>query len=530
MSTPLNPPQAKPRFSEKRGVDHEAEELAALVAFDERLREGIDVLTTGDGGELRLPEQALTDCLRWIEEVWPRSGNSSTRRFLPLKVGRFEIERVLGQGGFGIVYLARDPLLGRKVALKVPRLHAQASEPLRERFRREARATAALEHPNIVLIHETGEVGPLCYIAFAYCEGPSLAQWLRDSPAPLSCRVAAQIVAQLADAMHYSHSRGVLHRDLKPTNVLLFPTSPTVSGEDALPFVPRIVDFGLARLVEEELEATGSSAVIGTPLYMAPEQALCRPETVGPAADIYALGAILYELLIGHPPFTGSGPLDVLDQVRHLEPTPVRKIRPDVPIDLETICIRCLQKRPAERYSSAQSLADDLGRYLAGQSIVAKPVSVWHRVLHVCEQSQRINEAGLAVIVAHAAVILSMLMTLYMIQTNVIERPVGFSFASWSPPALGIIFTTHVPLVFVGWVLLRKRRAWAAWLSFVTGAAMVVISMLFVLGCLPKEMNYWDAIPGFRIFYPMMAVILAFQTIMSGVALLALRPLAKRNA
>src|SRR4029079_8978694 len=192
-------------------------------------------------------------------------------------------------------------------------------EALRERFRREARATAALDHPHIVPIHETGEAGPLCYIAFAYCEGPSLAKWLRLQAGEVPPRGAARGVKQLAEAMHYSHSRGVLHRDLKPSNVLMFPSPSGATEADGVspPFVPRIVDFGLARLAEEELDATGTSGVIGTPLYMAPEQALWAPEAVGPAADLYSLGVILYELLCKRPPFIGNAPLEVLDQVRN---------------------------------------------------------------------------------------------------------------------------------------------------------------------------------------------------------------------
>jgi serine/threonine protein kinase len=248
-----------------------------LAAYDELLRQGgtsINSQTARTTATAAGLDPDLVECLDLVEQVWPRGARPGAADTLPESIGRFEVLRLLGHGGFGVVYLARDPLLDREVALKVPRLHALASEGMVERFRREARATAALDHPNIVPIHETGEAGPLCYIAFAFCDGPNLAQWLKIQASPVPPRMAAEMVRQLAEAMQYSHGRGVLHRDLKPSNVLLFPARPGTEQPGTLPFAPRIVDFGLARLAEEDLAATGTSAVIGTPLYMAPEQAL----------------------------------------------------------------------------------------------------------------------------------------------------------------------------------------------------------------------------------------------------------------
>jgi hypothetical protein len=504
-----------------------AADVEALVAYDEQLRQGIEIVATSSilGNSPALPEE-LAGCLRWIEQVWPRSENASLGNPLPSRVGRFELKRVLGQGGFGIVYLAYDPVLRRQVALKVPRLHVLASEGLRERFRREGRATAALDHPNIVPIHELGESGPLSYIASAYCEGPSLAQWLGERTTPVASHTAARIVHQLADAMHYSHCRGVLHRDLKPNNVLLFPVpGRREDATETLPFVPRIVDFGLASLTEEGLEATGTSAVIGTPLYMAPEQAVAKSKDVGPAADVYALGVMLYELLTGQPPFTGNVPLEVLDRVRNAEPAPLRHSRADVPRDLEIICLHCLQKRPEDRYASAGELTKDLQRFLECREIKARPVSVWQRVIRACEKPQRIREAGLTVIAVHAAVVLSMLLTLYMIHAgDVLQRPAGFSLASWSLAPLVCMLVMHVPMIYVGWVLIGGR-VWAGWVSLIAGGVMTLGALLFVVGSVPAGMTGWDVVPGFRIFYPMMAVMLAIQTAMSGASLPALKRL-----
>jgi tRNA A-37 threonylcarbamoyl transferase component Bud32 len=513
--------------AESEGASTPAE-IDALAAYDEQLRQGILIVAAGSeqGGSSSLAP-GLANCLQRLAACWPRKSRSATPESLPHFVGRFEIQRVLGQGGFGIVYLAQDPLLKRKVALKVPRLHVLASEALRERFRREGRVTAALDHPNIVPIYELGESPAICYIAFAYCEGPNLAEWLRSQASPVAPRIAAELVRQLAEAMHYSHTQGVLHRDLKPNNVLLFPTANKDSSSESLGFVPRIVDFGLARLAAEDLEATGTSAIVGTPLYMAPEQSEEQPDEVGPATDVYALGVILYELLSGSPPFHGVSPLAVLDQVRDAEPAPLRDLparaQLRVPRDLETICLHCLQKRPEERYASARELAQDLERFLAGSEIFAQPTTWGRRLLRIAQHPLRVREAGLTVIGTHAAVIGSMLLTLYMVHAGeVIHRPAGFDLLKWAPVAGMFMLIGHAPMVYLGWQILHQRL-WAAWASLLIGSLMVVASLCFMTGVLPAGMTEWDRIPGFRIVYPLMGILFLFQTIMSACAVLALR-------
>ncbi|HKI36944.1 MAG TPA: serine/threonine-protein kinase [Gemmataceae bacterium] len=311
-------------------------------------------------------------------------------------LGRFELRRELGRGAFGVVFLAYDPLLGREVALKVPRPEVAVAPGLAERFHREARAAASLDHPNLVPVHEAGAVGPVCYLVSTYCPGTTLAEWLKGRGEPVPFADAAALVATLAAAVQHAHERGVLHRDLKPANVLLSAGGPqAVGGGEPSPLaaahgplatlIPRITDFGLARLLGADpaegapAVATRSGAIVGTPCYMAPEQAAGKGKGVGPSADVYALGAILYELLTGRPPFRGESDLDTLLLVQSEEPVPPGRLRQRLPRDLETICLKCLRKEPYRRYPSTQGLADDLGRWIHGEPIVARPVGLVER-------------------------------------------------------------------------------------------------------------------------------------------------------
>ena len=284
----------------------------------------------------------------------------------------YEIIEEIGRGGMGVVYKARHVRLDRLVALKMILAGAHASADQIARFHIEARAVAQIQHPGIVQIHEDGDHEGLPYFSLEFVPGGSLAQSIGGKPQPP--RAAATMVMELCRAMAEAHARGIIHRDLKPANVLL-----TLDGK------PKITDFGLAKQMEGDSQQTRSGAIMGTPSYMAPEQAWGQTHEIGPLSDQYALGAILYEMLVGRPPFQGANPLETLELVRNQEPVPPTRLQPKVPTDLETICLKALQKDPAKRFPDAAAMAEDLRRFLDGEPIVARPVGTPERLWRWCQ-------------------------------------------------------------------------------------------------------------------------------------------------
>src|SRR5262245_10409285 len=303
-------------------------------------------------------------------------------------VSGYELLDVLGEGGMGVVYRARQLSLNRIVALKMVRAGTPPDQ--QARFRVEAEALAHAHHPNIIEIYEIGAAAGRPYFTMELVEGGSLARPLARGPLP--AQEAARLILTLAEAIHAAHRRGIIHRDLKPANILLQDTtgteetdgkekhatvsvtsvSSTSSMSTVMGFLPKITDFGLAKRLEQERGQTHSGTVLGTPAYMAPEQAEGKARAVGPVADVYALGAVLYECLTGRPPFVGDTAMGILLQVVSSEPVSPGRVRPEVPQELEIVCLKCLEKDPKNRYHSAAALADDLRRFLNAQPIRAR--------------------------------------------------------------------------------------------------------------------------------------------------------------
>jgi WD40 repeat protein/tRNA A-37 threonylcarbamoyl transferase component Bud32 len=299
----------------------------------------------------------------------------------------YEVLGELGRGGMGVVYKARQAKLNRLVALKMILSGAHAGSAERQRFLTEAEAVARLQHPNIVQIHEIGEADGYPFFSLEFCPGGSLAAKLNGTPLPPA--QAAPLVEALARAMQVGHDAGIIHRDLKPANVLLLSDG-----------TPKVTDFGLAKKLDDAAGQTASGAIMGTPSYMAPEQAEGKSKEIGPAADVYALGAVLYELLTGRPPFKAATSLDTVLQVLSEEPVPPGRLVAKLPRDLETICLKCLHKDPAKRYARAADLADDLQRFQKGEPIRARPVGMFERGWRWCRRNRAVAAALAAVAAA----------------------------------------------------------------------------------------------------------------------------------
>src|SRR5213596_1361854 len=280
--------------------------------------------------------------------------------------GDYELLEEIGRGGQGVVYRAHQKSLNRTVALKVIGLGHWATEAHFKRFRREAEAAASLEHPCIVPIYEVGEHDAQCYFSMKFIEGGQLDEVVKRTP--MSIARAVELIAKVARTVHYAHEHGILHRDIKPGNILL-----DAKGE------PLLTDFGLARLVEAESTITGTLEVMGTPSYMAPEQAAGETRKLTSATDVYGLGAVLYQLLTGQPPFAGGTTYETIRLLRDTEPRPPRLLNPKIDRDLNTICLKCLEKDPKRRYSSAVALAEDLERWLKHEPNLARHTGIFTR-------------------------------------------------------------------------------------------------------------------------------------------------------
>lgn len=380
------------------------------------------------------------------------------------RFGEYELLTEIARGGMGVVYRARQEALDRIVALKMILAGRLANADDVQRFRTEAEAAAKLRHPNIVAVHDVGAHDGQHYFTMEYIEGVSLDQ--RLGTGPLACKSAARYVRILAKAMQYAHQHGILHRDLKPSNIL-------IDAADE----PHITDFGLAKRLGGDSGQTRTGAVLGTPSYMSPEQAQGKTNELGPASDIYSLGAILYELITGRPPFRAETPIDTVLQVIEHQPVPPRLLNPKIDHDLETICLKCLEKDPEARYASAEDLGADLQRFLEGDSISARSVNVLERMARSLERDNRSADfsAWSSMLLAIAAVVL-------------IEHVAVFSFI-WSGMPRGFVTAVRgVQLASIGLLFWYNRRGrlmpttaaerelWTIWIGYFTTYFSTIIT------------------------------------------------------
>jgi WD40 repeat protein/serine/threonine protein kinase len=349
----------------------------------------------------------------------------STAQRLRMEFGDYELLEEIGRGGQGVVYRARQKSLNRIVALKVIALGPWATEAHLKRFRREAEAAAGLEHPRIVPIYEIGERDGCCYFSMQLVEGGRLDEIAMRDPVPI--RQAAELIAKLARTVHYAHQRGILHRDIKPGNTLI-----DANGE------PHLTDFGLARLVEKESTITRTIEVFGTPSYMAPEQAAGQTGQLTTATDIYGLGAVAYQLLTGQPPFAGGTTYETIRQVLETEPRRPSLLNRAVGCDLETICLKCLEKEPEKRYSSAEALADDLERFLRNEPIRSRRISRSERFWRWCKRKPVVASLTAALVAAVVLGFVGVLWQLHRMQEeesiarrNLYSADMNLAYRAW---------------------------------------------------------------------------------------------------
>ena len=420
-----------------------------------------------------------------------RSLSDSNVEIQARRFGDYELLEEIARGGMGVVFKARQINLSRIVALKMILAGQFASEEDVLRFYTEAEAAAQLDHPGIVPIFEIGDHEQQHYFSMGYIDGESLAHKIADGPLPP--RNAAEIVQKISEAISYAHAHRVIHRDLKPANILI--------DEDGQ---PKVTDFGLAKKTEADNSLTNTGQIIGTPAYMPPEQASGETD-IGPLADIYSLGAILYCLLTGRPPFQAATPMDTLLQVLEKDPAPPRLLNPNVDRDLETICLKCLEKSRDARYQSASAIADDLGRFLRDEPIKARSVNILERLTRIIERSQIDSgfESWGAVMLAFAPIVLVAQLALFAVIAT--RQPIGLVFATQGTQfaLMGIALWKYGPSDLRP-ATAAQRQIWAIWVGFLLASGLVAIISQIMLGA--DRMYdfflypYWSTLSGLAFF------------------------------
>jgi tRNA A-37 threonylcarbamoyl transferase component Bud32 len=378
------------------------------------------------------------------------------------QIGNYRILELIGRGAFGVVYLAIDIHRDRKVAIKVPRHEVLVDVERLNRFVHEAELAAGLQHSGIVLVYESNFEHDPPFIAYAYCHGPDLGKWLSARKLPVAALQAASFVAQIADAVDFAHNKGVLHRDLKPGNILLEPYGNSADDETLNGFRPLLTDFGLARLLEGGLKETRSSLLVGTPNYLPPEQLLGEHRQISPSTDIYSLGVILFELVTLRTPFEGSTYVEVLDKLRTKQPPRLQSLNPDVPQDFEAICRKCLEKDPADRYQTAKLLREDLERFVSGKRLVGQNLGWWPDLRRWMRKPERLIQCGTVSLWAQIFTTLWTWTFFFMVwRVGTLDGYVARTAAE----CVLLCLTFSGPLIILG-TLLARGRSWAFWPAF----------------------------------------------------------------
>ena len=425
----------------------------AILARRPELADVLDCLDSLD--HLAPPPEVSPDGPKTLPVAAPASPDLPSTVFEPKPhgiFGKYRLEAELGRGGMGVVYKARQTDLGREVAVKMVLSAHLASPEALERFQDEARAAAGLAHPNIVTVYEAGQIEGQPFFAMQYIAGSSLSQLIRTGL--MEPHEAARILLSITEAVHHLHRHGIIHRDLKPSNILL--------DEAGIPYV---TDFGLVKVLRGDSHRTTTGAIVGTPSYMSPEQAAGRRD-LGPESDVYSLGAILYELLTGRPPFREDNPLDTLVQVLESEPVPPRKLRPEIPVDLQLICLRCLEKSSAERFGSADALAKALDAFLKGEDTGVSLPGIRYRMRHWSRREPAL---------VSRLVMLTLCLGIAQLSYTIGNDADIFIHLK----VLGCLFVWGAASFFCQWLMNHKQ--WAEDARFLWAAADVILFSLIIL-------------------------------------------------
>lgn len=439
------------------------------MAEDQGSTNGLD-----DGG------LSSSEIVARLDQLWRPSSTSIPDPTVD-NVGHFSLERPIGCGTFGVVYRAFDTRLNRTVALKLPRPEVLMHEDKWKRFVREVDVSANLHHPGIVATYEANLETETPYLVTEFCDGLDLAEYLEDGRR-LSWSEAFRLMVDVTRAVQYAHSKGVLHRDLKPANLLLVPkdrTEENLKTRSLDQFTAKLTDFGLAGLTTSVLGDTRSSLMIGTPLYMAPEQLNPRDPRLTAAADIYSLGVILFELLTGEVPVTGTHYVEVIDNLRAGNIKNLKSLRDDLPNSVIHVIKKCLETDPSARYQSAAELVEDLERCLAGEAPQGKRIGVLSRCLHWCRKPERIKDAGRYTLISQILLIPWTTIGIYAVYLfDVIEiQKIQVLVAE----LLFLLCVLTTPVIAAGWFTL-KERTWAVWVGFATALLTFPVALLGLTG------------------------------------------------